>query len=267
MSVRSALRVSLLLGVSIAIMTNCSDANAHGAIAIGEPEAVVVTYNHPTPEVARKQALDTCAKSGRNCRIVRDLDDTCVWVAQHQRTRKFSMRYYAYSDPYRYGRGQGEISNECKQGDWEAPCQLWFYCDSARETAEAIQKKVNEENKKRAAVDREKFRIAFMDRHRVEAVVHQDVLRANPFPYKDKIVAVPSHFQQMLAADEAQFSGIIVTGVPSVLFTRQNMAAVIAVRISGMRKAKTAFQEVSLPVGVFVGAHLCRDEGCRDFFD
>lgn len=93
-----------------------------------------------------------------------------------------------------------------------------------------------------------------------------DLLRANPFPFKDKIVGLYTVFTQMISEKEAMFGGdLVATGVPSTLFTRTGVEVFLAVKVQGLRPIKILGSEISVPYGSYVGSYLCKQAGCSDF--
>lgn len=112
------------------------------------------------------------------------------------------------------------------------------------------------------------LRVDFGKRTGVQDLVRMDELKANPFLYKGKTVAVLTSFQQMLSENEAVFMqygfvatpGLYVSNVPSTRF-RQNQQMVLAFKVIGIKK------ELALPHGEYVGEYFCKEQDCKEFFD
>ena len=114
---------------------------------------------------------------------------------------------------------------------------------------------------------REAIRAAFISKYGVQTWTNQQLISANPFPYRDKIVALRADFHKMISATEALFGDLIVTDINPTQFTRVDQPTVIAISIGGLRPMKGPFGEINLPYGKFVGAYLCSAQNCADFFD
>lgn len=117
--------------------------------------------------------------------------------------------------------------------------------------------------------------MAFMKKHGSPENVRLDALKANPFVYEDKVVAVKLVFSEMLSADRGLFghkdpgmaiaSDLVVSGIPRNLFTVKSTGAILAGKVIGKTPLKTPFGgEVSMPHLRFVGVYICADYECSD---
>lgn len=127
-----------------------------------------------------------------------------------------------------------------------------------------------------SVTDAKMTRDQFMSTYGVSELVNGFELSANPFPYKDKIVAVRANFSRMLSESEAMFHccaksmgyyDLIVTGLSSTQFTAASKDSVLAIKVTGLTRLKTSQGgEESLPAGTFVGVYFCSLRRCQDFF-
>ncbi len=101
-----------------------------------------------------------------------------------------------------------------------------------------------------------------------EFVKNQDILVANPFPYRDKVIAVRADFSRMTSENEAEFGKLLVSGLSATQFTEANKPSVLAIRISGLTKIKTASGGKEIrPSGVFSAIYFCSERDCGDIID
>jgi hypothetical protein len=113
---------------------------------------------------------------------------------------------------------------------------------------------------------------SFESAYGVQQWVSRNELIANPFVFKDKIVAVQNWFIQAVSENEAIFANycglacdpIFVTNVP-VATLRNGEAVILAVKVLGMKKSPMT--GVSVPDLQLVGMYHCKDSssGCADF--
>lgn len=106
-----------------------------------------------------------------------------------------------------------------------------------------------------------KLQSEFVTQNGVQMWVSPQVLKANPFPYKGKIVAMVLPFQQMVGDGEAIFGGsfdLDAYGVPNTSFTRPGMMAAIAVQIDGLKQIKMLGTDMAVPYGGYKGSYICK---------
>lgn len=107
----------------------------------------------------------------------------------------------------------------------------------------------------------------FKAQNSIEMWVAPPALKANPFPYKGKIIGIIDVFDQMTGDGEAMFGGnldLVAYGVPNTLFTRQGLRAVIAVQIEGVKQVQMLGTNMSVPYGAFKAAYVCKFADCSD---
>ena len=115
---------------------------------------------------------------------------------------------------------------------------------------------------------RKTARAAFIAANGVVAWASAQMLKTNPFPFKDKVVGVRANFSQMLSETEGAFGDLLVIDLPSTRFTMPGQQVVLAIRVLGIRTTKTPIGiELPFPYGSYVGVYLCRQNNCGDFFD
>lgn len=94
------------------------------------------------------------------------------------------------------------------------------------------------------------------------------MLKANPFPYKGKVVGMMETFQQMVGDGEAMFGGnldVVASGVPNTMFTQSGAATILAVRVNGVKPVKVFGMDMSAVDGTYKGAYLCKTQNCAEF--
>ncbi len=112
-----------------------------------------------------------------------------------------------------------------------------------------------------------KRRDRFIADNSVQELTDIDRLSTNPFPYKDKIVALKASFIRMLSASEASFDGLVVSGLSPTQFTEPGVPSVLAIKVDGLTTRKTARGgEETVPTGTYAGLYICVQENCSDFY-
>lgn len=104
---------------------------------------------------------------------------------------------------------------------------------------------------------------AFAKKNGVSTYITANALRANPFAYQGKVVALQLDFSKMLTVDRGLFGSrapgmalmgdIIVSGIPRNLFTVSYTRVVLAAKVLGNTSLKTPFGKTSVPHLRFVG--------------
>jgi hypothetical protein len=145
------------------------------------------------------------------------------------------------------------------------------YYDSAvnaeaqREGEIAREASIKQEREK-ARADALALQAAFKSQHNVDTWVTAELLRANPFIYKDKIIGLHARFTQMLGDGEALFGEVVGEGVPNTMFVRSGTSVILAMRITGLKPTRTPVGlQISLPVGRYIGAYTCKSDDCGEF--
>jgi hypothetical protein len=93
-------------------------------------------------------------------------------------------------------------------------------------------------------------------------------LKANPFPYKGKVVGVIDVFQQMIGSGEAVFGqdyDVVAVGVPNTLLTSPGTVAVIAIKITGIRQLKIRGTDTAAAEGSYIDSYICKTSKCTEF--
>src|SRR5262249_35922946 len=123
----------------------------------------------------------------------------------------------------------------------------------AAEEANAAQPPAESREAKRA------LRTEFATRYGVEAWVHDQVLVANPFLLKGKVIAIPARFVWAPAEDEAIFklaTEFLVSGVKPGQFEGKGFV-VLAVRVLGVKTVNFKDGEAIVPHTELVGVYEC----------
>jgi hypothetical protein len=124
----------------------------------------------------------------------------------------------------------------------------------------------NKEDERNSAILQSKAkREKFVTDYSIVAFTSQQALKANPFPFKDKVVGLRADFVQMVGSGEALFGDLFVINVPNTAFTSPGLASILAVKIAGVRPIKILGTEIPLPYGNYVGVYMCTTTDCRDF--
>jgi peptidoglycan hydrolase-like protein with peptidoglycan-binding domain len=101
-------------------------------------------------------------------------------------------------------------------------------------------------------------RTAFANTYHVVAWPTYDELRANPFPFKDKVVGVDALFSRMISENEGMFGDLLVINLPSSQFKEEGRRYMLAIKVLGIRSIKTPMGvEFPAPYGSYVGAYEC----------
>src|SRR5437868_6758188 len=77
------------------------------------------------------------------------------------------------------------------------------------------------------AEKKSELRRQFLSANQVQAFSDQSTLKANPFVYKDKVVALRADFDQMLSQTEARFGEVLVSDVPNTQFTNSSSPMIL----------------------------------------
>jgi len=155
--------------------------------------------------------------------------------------------------------------------------------DEQRRVAEARQRaeqeRVRQQNEARAAAleaDKRAKQVKFEEfsrRYGVQQWVRDSELVANPFVFQGKVVATQVTFQQMISETEGLFAVdgsvptmILASSVPRGLF-RVKAACILVGRVLGAAEvAVPMLGKTQGPKLSFVGAHVCSDWYCSDFW-
>lgn len=91
-----------------------------------------------------------------------------------------------------------------------------------------------------------------------------DALKANPFRFQGKVVAIVQSFDTMLTANRALLSDVVIDDVPTGLFTGKE-TVILAMRVLGNIPVKTALGgQVLVPHGKYVALIKCKSSSCED---
>ncbi len=154
-----------------------------------------------------------------------------------------------------------------KSGAWQtiywSNRNLASYRDDVKRAMDAKRKQQAEiQANQLASQARNSERTAFSARYNVVEYMQAGTLAVNAYPYKGKVVGIPTWFVQMVAENEAVFgNGMRVGNVPPDLFRRSGMVVVLAMKVKGFQQATMQ------PYGDFEGVYLCQRQNCEDFFD
>ena len=131
--------------------------------------------------------------------------------------------------------------------------------------AAAQQKAMREQSESAARNQRLANRQSIVRRLRIDVLVSGSDLRANPFPYKGKVVGVFTAFSAMRDANSAWFDNqsFLVLGVPSTRFPRP-ADVLLAGRVLGTQQVTIFGTEVTVPKLQFVDAYSCQQSDCRE---
>jgi hypothetical protein len=138
---------------------------------------------------------------------------------------------------------------------------------SQREQTEAAEKQARE--LQAAKIVSQKLQSDFKTQNGVEAWVNPQTLKANPFPYKGKIVGMRLDFQQMTGDGEAIFGSnfdVLASGVPNTAFTRPGTQVMLALRVDGIKQVRLLGTDMAVPFGSYKGAYFCTMQNCSEFF-
>lgn len=138
--------------------------------------------------------------------------------------------------------------------------------EQKKQQAEAAQKKAQELAD--AKMLSQKLQTDFKSQTGLELWVNPQILKANPFPYKGKIVGMMESFQQMVGSGEAVFGGsfdVVATGVPNTLFTQPGSLAIIAIKVDGIKQIKILGTDMTAVDGTYKGSYICKTQGCAEF--
>jgi hypothetical protein len=107
----------------------------------------------------------------------------------------------------------------------------------------------------------------------IQSWVSTDQLIANPFAYKNSVVAVMVQFDRMISESDALFVSpyvqhvLHVSKVPSTMF-RGSENVVLAGRVTGKRILKNALgMEVDIPSLEYVGVYNCANNTCQELIE
>lgn len=186
--------------------------------------------------------------------------------------------YYEGDLPPGKGYSQNiQVSTTYSNGQWRgtnnAANNIW---GTQNQKYQALLKKRNDDrnqqaqNSRRAAemqaenAKQERYN-AFIKKNSVSQFINTSGLEANPFIYEGKTIAAKMEFSEMLTADRGLFNGVVVSGLPSNLFSVKNTRVVLAGKVLGKISVKTPFGgEMSVPHLRFVGVHICANYACSD---
>lgn len=135
--------------------------------------------------------------------------------------------------------------------------------ENTRRTIETNQKIQAEAHAKEAAASRRfSLRADFLNKFNAVGYMQQQTLAVNVFPYKHKVVGIPTLFVQMIAENVAIFgNGMQIKNVPSDVFRQSGTPLVLAMKVIGISDSTRQ------PIGEYVGDYRCWNQACTDFFD
>ncbi len=154
------------------------------------------------------------------------------------------------------------------------PSDLWFSTDDLGGFTAVLHGSNWQIIENKIAVSEDKYNVAakkrrdqFIKDNSVQELIDVHKLNTNPFPYKDKIVALRATFSRMLSTSEASFDGLVVAGLSSTQFTEAGIPSVLAIKVIGLTTRKTSEGgEETLPSGTFIGIYFCVQANCSDFY-
>ncbi|MEA2870761.1 MAG: hypothetical protein QOH67_737 [Hyphomicrobiales bacterium] len=201
-------------------------------------------------EKAASEALAYCARTNPNVRPL----DFFAYVMQGSNQLVHGRKYH--------GRTAWELYNNDVPGKQRA-LEAQIDAQKKAAAAQAAASAALSEAAEKAKAIRDKFVSDF----RVETFASQSGLKANPFPYKDKVVGVAARFVQMVGDGEAIFGDLLVQRVPNTAFTEEGTIALLAIRVNGLKNVKSPVGgEIAVPYGTYVGSYKCSITNCSDFF-
>lgn len=114
---------------------------------------------------------------------------------------------------------------------------------------------------------------AFLEKYGAREAVSCSELSVNPFTFAGQVVAVPMHFDSMLERDRGLFAtgklsrcAVVASGIPAGTFSTRRVYVLVAGRVIGKTDVKLPFGPLSVPHLKFVGAHICREADCAEFW-
>lgn len=214
-------------------------------------------------EAAFKASLAQCKAQGRNAgfaAIVVGQDGNNILIAWTSATDR---TWHVTFDQV----GQTVAMIEARERANAAEAEARQQREEAERRAREAKAQAEAKEKEMRAEASRKFRESFINTNNVVGWVSVQALQANPFPYQGKILGLGARFSRMISASEALFGDLHVAGVPSTLFTVQNQAVVLAIKVEGIKTIRSVIgTDVQVPSGTYSGVYICKQDDCREFF-
>ncbi len=184
---------------------------------------------------------------------------------------------YGFIIPPSWNEGQDQPLASWQATIWEHSNEGWRWGVDHRSLRNYAAERHNAELRIQAAHQAAQARTAEHERFSKEFGVQQWVSRAeliaNPFVFKDQVVAVRANFIKMTDANEALFGEntcadklcgdtITLLKVPTTAF-KGNETLVLAIKANGTREIKGS----TIPNLEYVGSYICKQNRCSDILN